>query len=99
MLLVRNRRNNRLTWGYQLKRRYGIARSGGITYVPFYMTMFLEPTPLPEMLTYEIDLANGIVEEAVEEAAKEASYAWLVAFFKYSSASSTESPSAAAYSS
>ena len=34
-----------------------IARSGGITYVPLYMTMFLEPAPLPETLTYEIDLS------------------------------------------
>ena len=34
-----------------------IARSGNITYLPLYMTMFFEPTPLPEMLTYEVDLS------------------------------------------
>lgn len=57
VLLARKRRNDRLTWGYHAKRRYGIARSGNITYAPLYMTMFLEPMPLPETLTYEIDLS------------------------------------------
>lgn len=33
-----------------------VKREGKITYLPLYMTMFLEPTPMPQNLAYSVDL-------------------------------------------
>ena len=34
-----------------------VAQDGKITYLPLYMSMFLEPAQLPERLSYEVDLS------------------------------------------
>lgn len=37
--------------------RGNVARAGGVTYLPLYMSMFLKPTPLPDKLEYRVDIS------------------------------------------